>query len=61
MMEQIPLFPEFMSIVGGKQVQCSERSAEWGKVKTEMRRQRRGPEPGVRGEFLEECEDWKET
>lgn len=55
--EQIPLFPEFVSIEGEKQLQCSERSAGWGKVKAEKRRQRRGPESGGQGELLEECED----
>jgi len=55
--EQIPLFPEFVSIEGEKQLQCSKRSAGWGKVKAEKRRQRRGPESGGQGELLEECED----
>ena len=46
-----------LSNEGEKQLQCSERSAGSGKVEGEMRRQRRGPEPGGQGEFLEECED----
>jgi len=59
--EQIPLFPEFVSIEGEKQLQCSERSAGWDshQVSGVSKGIRLGNEYGVFMRWVEIGSGWR--